>query len=523
MWRIGLLSLVFVFVPSFDAAAKWSPLARPADREPAARITACGEQREPSSFDQKEEALAAQRESQEGQLLPFQDKPSLDKFLANPTEGYEACRGLPGNATQPVITHDTPSPSLQQRFIKAVGMGDLGQVSSLVRQVPGLLIDSTAHPRRFAAERLNALHIAARFGAYQVGEFILAMVASGAIAKVYAGRRSTIPDAAVLTVQLLDDYLNGVEMDAAETPLHLAAKYGWKAMVRILVAYPQCEMKRNSSGQFPQDLVCESATPERNTHECRRAIDKLLRDSYFVPLIRTESNVELPYIGEPFARRHLPDLGNTGTIRKLRFLRIITAFAGPMTLSEAQAFRREWKTPPRVVVHADAGPGAPTSSYQYRCDLTGRLYDRAHRHQAAGIGERAFRRAHVDCALERIGRSLARTKGVEWKEYWAFLGAYQNLSDTQALAIFERYLERQVAVARARPDHDPVAIGGKQTHPQNLWALCALRNVSYDEGTYPLVSRWQRKMHTLYAALLDKDGADAKTPNPIANVGRISS
>uniref|UniRef100_A0A8W7P1N1 Uncharacterized protein n=1 Tax=Anopheles coluzzii TaxID=1518534 RepID=A0A8W7P1N1_ANOCL len=331
---------------------------------------------EPSSFDQKEEALAALRESQEGQLLPFQDKPSLDNFLANPTDGYEACRGLTGNATQPVITHVTPSPALQQRFIKAVGMGDLGQVSSLVRQAPGLLIDSTAHPRRFAAERLNALHIAARYGANQVGEFILAMVASGAIAKVYAGRRSTIPDAA---------------------------------------------------------------------------------------------------------------------------------------------------TPPRVVVHADARPGAPTSSYQYRCELTGRLYDRAHRHQAAGIGERAFRRAHVDCAMERIGRSLARTKGVEWKEYWAFLGAYQNLSDTQALAVFERYLERQVEVARARPDHDPVAIGGKQTHPQNLWALCALRNVSYDASTYPLVSRWQRKMHTLYAALLNKDGADAKSPNPIANVGRISS
>ena len=44
---------------------------------------------EPSSFDQKEEALAALRESQEGQLLPFQDKPSLDNFLANPTDGYE--------------------------------------------------------------------------------------------------------------------------------------------------------------------------------------------------------------------------------------------------------------------------------------------------------------------------------------------------------------------------------------------------------------------------------------------------
>lgn len=105
--------------------------------------------------------------------------------------------------------------------------------------------------------RYNALHIAVKANKPDMCELILKTVGNPTFIQLHHGDdecKSYLDPAQIM----LDLYLNTPDKGLNETPLHFAAKYGHKDIVRILVSYSQCiKTLRNKYDQQPIDVNLE--------------------------------------------------------------------------------------------------------------------------------------------------------------------------------------------------------------------------------------------------------------------------
>lgn len=95
-----------------------------------------------------------------------------------------------------------------------------------------------------------------------------------------------------------------------------------------------------------------------------------------------------------------------------------------MDRSEAQRFRRVWKTPPR-----SAGFGSPNV----------RRFIRDEDSPPSDVSS-ALRFRDPDKGLERIGSNLAGKYEVGWKEYWPFLNGFVDIVSEEGLNLLEKHL-----------------------------------------------------------------------------------
>uniref|UniRef100_A0A182MV40 ANKLE2 third alpha/beta domain-containing protein n=1 Tax=Anopheles culicifacies TaxID=139723 RepID=A0A182MV40_9DIPT len=438
----------------------------------------------------RKQALEVLRQTPGARMMVFSSANEMFTILQNRTVMNQHGRRIAYNRLNAPANMDKCDEQFCRIFVQAIQSGDHMRVWMMILCIPALLINSFNHPRIYNAHGENVLHIAARSGHHEMCVYILEAISSPRyIAWIQGGRT---PMTYEISAKLLDLYLNSPDRLRFETPIHIAAQYGWTAVVRALISYPQCELKPNRLGLYPQDLICTRATSVRGTFETRRTIKALLQDNYFVPLIRTEADVDLPYIGEPFCRRSLPNLspppGN-----KLAPDRKIKAYAGPMSHRLAKIFCNLWQNPPRMAVLAWRTDRSAASSHagldlRFLCTTTSRLYDKSNVSQSPGYIVRAFRRRKLNIALERIGHFLARANNIPWKEYWDFLDAYCDLSAPDGLQLFEKYLARQFGQGEL------IAIGGNIRKLENLYAMHAISRVDIDERQYPYITRWKTYM-----------------------------
>lgn len=129
-----------------------------------------------------------------------------------------------------------------------------------------------------------------------------------------------------------------------------------------------------------------------------------------MPLLRAE-DTSSPVIGELWSSDQMTETSHVGhggggprdPVLTLR------AFAGPLSPSKAEDFRRLWKTPPR---------------------------------EKAGFFHNV-RKMDPERGIERVGRELAHELGYPWVEYWDFLGCFVDLSSQEGLQKLEEYLAPQ--------------------------------------------------------------------------------
>ncbi|XP_076587868.1 ankyrin repeat and LEM domain-containing protein 2 isoform X1 [Chaetodon auriga] len=298
---------------------------------------------------------------------------------------------------------------LTAKLRKAVEKGDEVAFSELVLNNPRYLIGSGDNPTIVQEGcRYNVMHVAAKENQAGIAQLLLDTLENPEF------MRLMYPDDQEAMLQkriryIVDLYLNTPDKAGFETPLHFACKFGCPDVVNVLCSHPYIDKNcKNKDGQKPCDLICSR---RNKTQEVKQKIIEYLEDRCYVPLLRATDNTSQPIIGELWSPESSESLSliQRHTRSPMDPVMTVTAFAGPLSPSKADDFRRSWKTPPRD-----------------RAELFHHIL-----------------KSDPDRGAERVGRDLAHGMGHPWSEYWDFLDSFVDLSSTEGLRKLEDYLSKR--------------------------------------------------------------------------------
>lgn len=238
------------------------------------------------------------------------------------------------------------------KFRKEIEANNLQTVYEIIWQNPRYLVSSGDTPSILKeGPRYNALHIAAMSKHAKMAKLILQTIEQTQFIELLHGRKNDSTSEEVSMI-LLESYLNTPDKSRNETPLHFAAKFGAIDVIEVLITYPLCKMKMNVEGLYPKDIICQR-NPNASS-ETITAIENLLKERFFVPVLRSSDQSVPPLIGEPFTPNNMPPKSPKDPLSPTMEIK---AYAGPMDKEQAQTFRRRWKTPPRLIPSPQTNSG----------------------------------------------------------------------------------------------------------------------------------------------------------------------
>ncbi|KAM9446847.1 ankyrin repeat and LEM domain-containing protein 2 isoform 1-T4 [Clarias gariepinus] len=312
----------------------------------------------------------------------------------------------------------SPRPQdLTARLRVCVERGDEAAFTDLVWSNPRYLIGSGDNPTVLQEGcRYNVMHVAAKENQAGVAQLLLDTLENPDF------MRLMYPDDVESMLHqriryIVDLYLNTPDKACFETPLHFACKFGCAAVVNVLCSHPHIDKHRkNKYDQKPCEIICERIKEKNKVAEIRQKITEYLEDRCYVPLLRAADNSAQPVIGAPWSPEPLENRSPRLPRSPREPVMAVRAFAGPLSPSKADEFRRVWKTPPR---------------------------------------ERAEHFHHIlksdpERGAERVGRDLARELGHPWAEYWDFLDGFVDLASVEGLRRLEEFLSKKDFSERTR-------------------------------------------------------------------------
>ncbi|NXY68791.1 ANKL2 protein, partial [Glareola pratincola] len=310
---------------------------------------------------------------------------------------------------------------LTAKLRKAVEKGDIATFSELIWSNPRYLIGSGDNPTVVQEGcRYNVMHVAAKENQPAICQLLLDTLENPEFMRLmYPDDNDTMLKNRIQYI--VDLYLNTPDKMGFDTPLHFACKFGNLDVVNVLTSHPAIvKNPRNKYDQTPAEVVCERS--KNKSAELKEKLREYLKGRYYVPLLRAEDNSSAPVIGAPWSPDQTDD-GPQRTSSKYTGspkdpVLSIRAFAGPMSPSKAEEFRRLWKTPPR---------------------------------ERAGFFHNV-RKSDLERGLERVGRELAHELGFPWVEYWEFLGCFVDLSSQEGLRKLEEYLSHREMSEKAQQE-----------------------------------------------------------------------
>ncbi|XP_037232028.1 ankyrin repeat and LEM domain-containing protein 2 isoform X1 [Falco rusticolus] len=310
---------------------------------------------------------------------------------------------------------------LTAKLRKAVEKGDIATFSELIWSNPRYLIGSGDNPTVVQEGcRYNVMHVAAKENQPGICQLLLDTLENPEFMRLmYPDDNDTMLKNRIQYI--VDLYLNTPDKMGFDTPLHFACKFGNLDVVNVLTSHPAIvKNPRNKYDQTPAEVVCERS--KNKSAELKEKLREYLKGRYYVPLLRAEDNSSAPVIGAPWSPDQIDDSPQrtlpkyTGSPKDP--VLSIRAFAGPMSPSKAEEFRRLWKTPPR---------------------------------ERAGFFHNV-KKSDLERGVERVGRELAHELGFPWVEYWEFLGCFVDLSSQEGLRKLEEYLSHREMSEKAQQE-----------------------------------------------------------------------
>ncbi|XP_058387149.1 ankyrin repeat and LEM domain-containing protein 2 [Diceros bicornis minor] len=307
---------------------------------------------------------------------------------------------------------------LTAKLRKAVERGEEDTFSDLIWSNPRYLIGSGDNPTIVQEGcRYNVMHVAAKENQASICQLTLETLENPEFMRLmYPDDNPSMLEKRICYI--VDLYLNTPDKMVYDTPLHFACKFGNADVVSVLSSHPLIvKNPRNKYNKTPEDVICERS--KNNSAELKDRIREYLKGQYYVPLLRAE-DTSSPVIGELWSSdqtAEAPYVGHGGGSPRDPIL-TLRAFAGPLSPSKAEDFRRLWKTPPR---------------------------------EKAGFFHNV-RKSDPERGIERVGRELAHELGYPWVEYWDFLGCFVDLSSQEGLQKLEEYLTQQEVGKKAQQD-----------------------------------------------------------------------
>uniref|UniRef100_A0A674P9Z7 Ankyrin repeat and LEM domain-containing protein 2 n=1 Tax=Takifugu rubripes TaxID=31033 RepID=A0A674P9Z7_TAKRU len=298
---------------------------------------------------------------------------------------------------------------LTAKLRKAVEKGDKEAFSELVWINPRYLIGSGDNPTIVQEGcRYNVMHVAAKENQAGIAQLLLDTLENPDFMHLmYPNDQEDMLQKRIRYI--VDLYLNTPDKAGFETPLHFACKFGCPEVVNVLCSHPDIDKNcKNKERQRPCDVICNR---RNKTEEVKQKIIDYLEDRCYISLLRATDNSSQPVIGALWSPETLESLSMTHRHGRSPIdpVMAISAFAGPLSPSKADDFRRSWKTPPREQAQ--------------------------HFHNIL--------KSDPDRGAERVGRDLARGMGAPWAEYWDFLECFVDLSSTEGLRKLEEYLSKR--------------------------------------------------------------------------------
>ncbi|XP_026540720.1 ankyrin repeat and LEM domain-containing protein 2 isoform X2 [Notechis scutatus] len=301
---------------------------------------------------------------------------------------------------------------LTAKLRKAVEKGDESTFLELIWSNPRYLIGSGDNPTIVQEGcRYNVMHVAAKENQPGICRLLLDTLENPEFMRLMYPDDDTVMLEKRISY-IVDLYLNTPDKTVFDTPLHFACKFGNPEVVGVLVSHPGIvKNPKNKYSQTPADVICERN--KNKSADLKAKIREHLEGQCYVPLFRAEDNATSPMIGAPWS----PDQTESSPLASLpRYLGspkdpmlTVRAYAGPLSPSKAEDFRRLWKTPPRE-----------RAEYFYH-----------------------LRKSDLERGVERVGRELAHELGFPWVEYWEFLGCFVDLSSQEGLGRLEDHLSQQ--------------------------------------------------------------------------------
>ncbi|CAI4232016.1 unnamed protein product [Auanema sp. JU1783] len=307
---------------------------------------------------------------------------------------------------EPKIAFPSLSAPQKTALKKHVEKDEIEQFCDKIDSNPRYIINTDGDTAAIIMEgfRYNILHLAAKSGkVLAIDELFKRLNSVDYYLKCYG---TSLEDVAFRKQNILNAYLNTPDKGSCDTPLHMAAKFGHPEVIKVLLSQPLLDKTlRNKEDKLASDVICDRYNGEDKTTKKQEIA--LLLNGWFVALYRNSldaTNTRVDSID------HFPKLTiivNNATISsspdKAKYQ--LAACAGPfLSQPEADMFYKEWTTSKKEI--------------------------------------KEIKLTDSEKGYERVGRQLAKEKGIIWNESWFFIdNRLLNLEDDSSLDVLESFFK----------------------------------------------------------------------------------
>ncbi|PAV56014.1 hypothetical protein WR25_14369 [Diploscapter pachys] len=321
-------------------------------------------------------------------------------------------------AAEPTIPHSSVSRIQMTELKKLIEKDDIDGFNKLVNSNPRFLVNTSGDTPAIVMEgfRYNALHISAKAGSWRVTQRITQLINNlQFLVNLYG---TTEADARHRMVNIVDSYLNTPDKGANNTPLHFAVMWGKINVVRVLVEQKALDKNvKNKDGLIAAECVCARYN-ESDKAQLKKDIELLLKGCY-VSLYKEADHKSTPkcIISKHLPQDQLPSVSSFSIQSFLvsfekcdksplgQFSFVLSAYAGPFPSDkQAEEFVRRWNAEGKAIKLSD-----------------------------------------IEKGFEKVGRQIAASEKVVWKELWPFLSKKQllNLQSDDDLVLLDNYLRNR--------------------------------------------------------------------------------